>query len=75
VIQVDGDGRDEGRDIEATRHLDEACEDEQAQRGHDQMGRLVDKAGDQDAEWNPAIGRVECQRHPSKQHRTGPPPD
>ena len=25
VIQVNGDGRDEGRDAEATRHVDEAC--------------------------------------------------
>jgi len=75
VIQVDSDGCDESRDIETARHVDEACQDEQAQRGHGQMGWLVEKTGDQYVERNPTVGRVECQRRPGELHRIGPPAD
>ena len=52
VIQVDGDGRDETRDIEPTRHVDEARQDEQAQSPCGQMADFVEQAGAQNAEWN-----------------------
>ena len=59
VIQVDSDGRNESRDIEPTRHVDEACQDEQAQGCGGQMGDFIERAGIQNTELNPAVGRVE----------------
>ena len=75
VIQVDGHGRDEGGDVEAAWRVDEAREDEQAQGGGGQVGDLVERAGAQQAELNPAVGRVEGQRHPREHDRIGPQPD
>ena len=46
VVQVDGRGRDQSRDVKTTRHAHETRQDEQAQRGGGQIGRLIEKAGD-----------------------------
>jgi len=62
VIRIDGDRRDERRDVEAARRVDEACQDEQAQSRGGQMGDLIDGPGGPHAEANPAVGRVEGQR-------------
>ncbi|HKS95697.1 MAG TPA: hypothetical protein VJV74_06125 [Terriglobia bacterium] len=75
VIEVDGHRRDQSRHVEATRHVHEAGQDQQAQRGGGQMGRFIEKAAARDVERNPAVGRVECQGNPGEQHRIGPPPD
>ena len=64
VIRIDGDRRDERRDVEAARRVDEARQDEQAQRRGGQMGDLIDGSGGPHAEGNPAVGRVEGQRDP-----------
>ena len=75
VIQIDGHGRDKTRDIEPTRHVDEARQGEQAQRPGDQVGDFIERATGQDAERNPAVSRVECQRHRGQQDRNRPQPD
>jgi hypothetical protein len=64
VIQVDGHGRDETRDVETTRRVDEASQGEQTQPSGGQVGDFVDRAGGQEGERNPAVGRVEGQRDP-----------
>ena len=41
VIQVDGDGRNETGDIKPTRHVNQACQDEQTQSPGGQMGDFI----------------------------------
>ena len=74
VIHIDGDRRDERRDVEAARRGDKARQDEQAQRRGAQMGDLIDGPGGPHAEGNPAVDRVECQRGRGQQQRASPPP-
>ena len=75
VIQIDGNGSDKTCDIETTRRVDEAGQSEQTQRSGDQVGDFVERAAGQDAERNPAVGRVEGQRDPRQQYRNRPQPD
>jgi hypothetical protein len=66
VIQIDGYRCDKTCDIETTRRVDEAGEREQPQRPRGQVGDFVERAAGQDAERNPAVGRVEGQRDPGQ---------
>ena len=75
VIQIDGDRRNERRDVEAARRIDKADQDEQAQSCRGQMGGLINGPGGPQAKGNPAIGRVKCQRGRGQQQRASPPPD
>ena len=67
VIQVYGHRRDKTCDIETTRRVDEAGQGKQPQRPRGQVGDFVERAAGQDAERNPAVGRVEGQRDPGQQ--------
>ena len=64
VIRIDGDRRDERRDVEAARRVDEASQDSRPSSHGGQMGDLIDGSGGPHAEGNPAVGRVEGQRDP-----------
>jgi hypothetical protein len=71
VVHVDGDRRNQGRDIEPARHIKEARQDEQAQRRGGQMGDFIERAGAQQAERNPAVDCVKSQRDPRQQDLVG----
>jgi hypothetical protein len=65
VIEVDGHRCSQSRDVEATRHVDEARQGQQAQGCGGQMGDFIEWASAQETKLNPAVGRVKANATPA----------
>ena len=74
MIHIDGDRRDERRDIKAARHIDEARQDEEAQGRGGQMSDLIDGSRGPYTEANSPVGGVERNRGRGQQQWISAPP-